>query len=108
MGVSMLLASMLLMTSVMMIKREITVVMTTVFKFWNLSMLPYPFLEYKNYFFLHSQTSSMENVNDEILSEMMVEHLSVPNEFFSLPPLYPEVEDALWEDPDKIIYVCIY
>ena len=50
----------------------------------------------------------MENVNDEILSEMMVEHLSVPNEFFSLPPLYPEVEDALWEDPDKIIYVCIY
>ena len=51
-GASMLLASMLLMTSVMMIKREITVVMTTVCKFWNLSMLPYPFLEYKNNFFV--------------------------------------------------------
>ena len=53
----------------------------------------------------------MENTNDEMLSEMMVEHLSVPNEFFLLPPLYPEVEDALWEDPvevNKIIYVCIY
>ena len=51
-GASMLLASMLLMTSVMMIKREITVVMTTVCKYWNLSMLPYPFLEYKNNFFV--------------------------------------------------------
>ena len=53
----------------------------------------------------------MENINDEILSEMMVENLSVPDEFFNLPPLYPEVEDALWEDPvevNKIIYVCIY
>ena len=51
-GANMLLASMLLMTSVMMIKREITVVMTTVCKFWNLSMLPYPFSEYKNNFFV--------------------------------------------------------
>ena len=53
----------------------------------------------------------MENINDEILSEMMVENLSVSDEFFNLPPLYPEVEDALWEDPvevNKIIYVCIY
>ena len=53
----------------------------------------------------------MEKINDEILSEMMVEHLCVPNEFYALPPLYPEVEDALWEDPvevNKIIYVCIY
>ena len=53
----------------------------------------------------------MENIDDEILSEMMVENLSVPNEFSLLPPLYPEVEDALWEDPvevNKIIYVCIY
>ena len=52
----------------------------------------------------------MENTNDEILSEMMVENLCVPNEFYKLPPLYPEVEDALWEDPvevNKIIYVCI-
>ena len=53
----------------------------------------------------------MESINDEMLSEMMVETLSVPNEFFSLPPLYPEVEDALWEDPvevNKIIYVCFF
>ena len=53
----------------------------------------------------------MEKIDDEILAEMMVEHLCVPNEFFSLPPLYPEVEDALWEDPvevNKIIHVCIY
>ena len=52
----------------------------------------------------------MEKINDEILSEMIVEHLCVPNEFYPLPPLYPEVEDALWEDPvevnKKIIYVC--
>ena len=53
----------------------------------------------------------MENINDEILAEMMIEHMNVANEFFSLPPLYPEVGDALWEDPvevNKIIYVCIY
>ena len=53
----------------------------------------------------------MEEIADEIMSEMMIENQTVPNEFFSLPPLYPEVEDALWEDPvevNKIIYVCIY
>ena len=52
----------------------------------------------------------MENINDEILSEMMVEHLSVPNEFFLLPPLYPEVEDALWEDPVEVNknYLCVF
>ena len=53
----------------------------------------------------------MEEIADEIMSEMMIENQTVPNEFFSLPPLYPEVEDALWEDPvevNKIIYVCVY
>ena len=53
----------------------------------------------------------MDAIADEILSEMMVEHLNVPNEFFPLPPLYPEVEDALLEDPvevNKIIYVCLF
>ena len=53
----------------------------------------------------------MEAIADEILSEMMVDQLNVPDEFFNLPPLYPEVEDALWEDPaevDKIIYVCFF
>ena len=50
----------------------------------------------------------MEDIENEILSEMMIENLNVPNEFFPLPPLYSEVEDALWEDPvqvNKIIYV---
>ena len=44
----------------------------------------------------------MENINDENFSEMMVENLSVPNEFFPLPPLYPQVKDALWEEPVQV------
>ena len=53
----------------------------------------------------------METIADEILSEMMIGNESVTDEFYPLPPLYPEIEDALWEDPvevNKIIYVCIY
>ena len=44
----------------------------------------------------------MENIDDEILSEMMIENLNVPDEFFPLPPLFSEVEDALWEEPVQI------
>ena len=54
----------------------------------------------QKFFFVHSQT--METIADEIMAEMMIGNESVTDEFYPLPPLYPEIEDALWEDPVEV------
>ena len=43
--------------------------------------------------FLSLPNCNMENIDDEIMGAMMIDHLDLAKEFFPLPSLFPEVEN---------------
>ena len=44
----------------------------------------------------------MENISEEIVTKMMAEQMNLGDEFYPLPPLFPQVEDALMEEPAQV------